>query len=373
MPDPKPFLYLQIAETIRRWIVSGELKPGDKLPPVREMAQRWRCTPGTVSRSYAVLANEGLVAGHRGRGTLVAPSSIQQPATVWDWAALVNRAEQFLLEAIGSGHEPVEVETALSVAVSRWSELKNHQDPHILGELPAVQDQLRFAGSHDLIVEWIARLLGEQTPKIRLSIEYLGSLGGLMALNHDEADVAGVHLWDEASDTYNVPFIQRVLPGRRCLLLTLAHRSLGLIIPSGNPQQLQGLIDLLQPGVRFVNRQPGSGTRIWLDAQLKKLGISLNAVPGFDREELTHLAVARAVSEGEATVGLGIYAAANSFGLEFTPLTKERYDLVIPERVWGLAQTQVLAEVVRSEHLKQAIAAIGGYDTEETGRETWVG
>ena len=97
MPTSKPFLYLQIAEAIRRWIVSGELKPGDKLPPVREMAQRWRCTPGTVSRSYAMLADEGLVAGHRGRGTLVTPSSIQQPTPVWDWAALVNRAEQFLL------------------------------------------------------------------------------------------------------------------------------------------------------------------------------------------------------------------------------------------------------------------------------------
>ena len=373
MPDRQPFLYLQIAEAIRRWIVTGELKPGDKLPPVREMAKRWRCTPGTVSRAYAMLADEDLVVGRRGRGTIVTPRTIQQPTPVWDWAALVNRAEQFLLEAIGSGHEPVEAETALSVAISRWRELQSRQAPQISGEFPGVQDQLRFVGSHDLIVEWIARLLGGQTPKIQLTIEYLGSLGGLMALSQDEADVAGVHLWDEASDTYNVPFIRRVLPGRRCLLLTLAHRSLGLIIPSGNPQQLQGLIDLLQPGVRLVNRQPGSGTRIWLDAQLKMLGISLNAVPGFDREERTHLAVARAVSEGEATVGLGIYAAASSFGLEFTPLTKERYDLVIPERVWGLAKTQVLAEVVRSERLKQAIAAIGGYDTEETGRETWVG
>jgi len=369
MPSPEPFLYIQIAEAIRRRIVSGELKPGDKLPPVREMAQRWRCTPGTVSRSYAVLAREGLVVGHRGRGTLVAPSSIQPQATVWNWAALVNCAEKFLLEAISSGHQPVEAETALSVAISRWHEFQSHQDPQNLGELPAVQDQLRFAGSHDMIVEWIARFLGEQTPKIRLSIEYLGSLGGLMALSRNEADVAGVHLWDEASDTYNVPFIRRVLPGRRCLLLTLAHRSLGLIIPPGNPQQLQGLIDLLQSGVRFVNRQPGSGTRVWLDAQLKKMGISLHAVPGFDREERTHLGVARAVSEGEATVGLGIYAAASSFGLEFIPLTKERYDLVIPEQVWGLAKTQVLAEVVRSRRLKQAIAAIGGYDTTQTGVE----
>ena len=136
MPDRQPFLYLQIAEAIRRWIVTGELKPGDKLPPVREMAKRWRCRPGTVSRAYVMLADEGLVVGRRGRGTIVTPRTIQQPTPVWDWAALVNRAEQFLLEAIGSGHEPVEAETALSVAISRWRELQSRQAPQISGELP---------------------------------------------------------------------------------------------------------------------------------------------------------------------------------------------------------------------------------------------
>jgi len=91
------------------------------------MAHQWTCTLGTVNRAYAVLAREGLVVGHRGKGTLVAPSQIQPSPPIWDWAALVNRAEQFLLVSISSGHRLAEVEAALSVAASRWRELQRRR------------------------------------------------------------------------------------------------------------------------------------------------------------------------------------------------------------------------------------------------------
>ncbi|RLC79463.1 MAG: hypothetical protein DRI61_07885, partial [Chloroflexi bacterium] len=110
MREGKPFLYREIAESLRRQIASGELKPGDRLPPVREMARRWNCTPGTVSRAYAELAREGLVVGHRGGGTRVAPSVLQPERPAWRWATLVNRAERFLLDAIGSGYTPEEAQ-----------------------------------------------------------------------------------------------------------------------------------------------------------------------------------------------------------------------------------------------------------------------
>ena len=193
-----------------------------------------------------------------------------------------------------------------------------------------------------------------------------------MSLAQNQAEVAGVHLWDEATDTYNVSFVRRLLPGRRAVLLTLAHRSLGLIIPPGNPQGLQGLADLARRDVRLVNRQPGSGTRVWLDAQLKALGVSTESLVGYEREELTHVAVARAVDQGEATVGLGIRAAASAYGLDFVPLAKERYDLVFLEPVWISPAARALVEVVRSSHFKEGVAALGGYDTSETGQESWV-
>jgi putative molybdopterin biosynthesis protein len=155
-------------------------------------------------------------------------------------------------------------------------------------------------------------------------------------------------------------------------LLTLVHRSLGLITPSGNPQGLQGLADLTQSDVRLVNRQSGSGTRVWLDAQLKALDIESTSVAGYEREELTHLTVARAVEQGEATVGLGIFAAAAAYGLDFVPLTQERYDLVFPEAVWNSAAAEALVRIIRSDQFKTAVAALGGYDTSQTGQETWI-
>jgi molybdate-binding protein/DNA-binding transcriptional regulator YhcF (GntR family) len=370
--DQKTFLYLEIAESIRRHIVSGDLSPGDRLPAIRGMARRWGCTPGTVSRAYAQLTREGLVVGRRGGGTRVASGALDPERSAWQWATLVNRAEQYLLAAIGDGNTPAQAESALSVAVSRLRDLQRTEPPAPHLENNDAAPALRFAGSHDLAVEILARLVSEEMPDLRLSVEYVGSLGGLMALARNEAQIAGAHLWDKTSDTYNVPFVQRLLPGRQTALLTVAHRSLGFIVPPGNPQGLEGLADLAQPGVSLVNRQPGSGTRVWLDAQLKALGIPAESVAGYEREELTHLAVARAVSDGEATMGLGIYAAAAAYGLGFVPLATERYDLVLPEPVWRSPPAQALVAEVRSSHFKESVVALGGYDTSETGQETWV-
>jgi putative molybdopterin biosynthesis protein len=154
--------------------------------------------------------------------------------------------------------------------------------------------------------------------------------------------------------------------------VTLAHRSLGLITAPGNPQGLTGLADLAQPEVTLVNRQLGSGTRVWLDVQLQRLGVSPKEVPGYEREEATHLAVASAVKQGAATVGLGIYAAASAYGLDFIPLAQERYDLVFPETVWPTAAAQALVRLIRSARFREAVAAMGGYDTGQTGQEMWL-
>jgi molybdate-binding protein/DNA-binding transcriptional regulator YhcF (GntR family) len=370
----KQHLYLEIAESIRLRIASGEIGPGDRLPPVRKMAQRWNCTPGTISRAYATLAQDGLIEGFRGGGTRVTRNTLLPDQPVWRWASLVNQAEQYLLTAISSGHSAQEAEAALTVATSRWNEFtkKGLEATPAPSQLERDSDRtLRFVGSHDLLIESLTRMLSERA-QIQLLTEYSGSLGGLIALAQGNAELAGAHLWDEITDSYNRPFVRRLLPGRRLVLLTLAHRSLGLILPPGNPQEIRQLADLARPGSRLVNRQPGSGTRVWLDAQLKALEIDLALIPGYEREELTHLAVARAVADREVTVGLGIYAAAAAHGLAFVPLSRERYELVIPAEIWHSPAIQLLVELVRSPQLRETIATLGGYDTAETGSERWL-
>ena len=393
MRDSETLIYLEIAEAIRRLIVSGELKPGDQLPAIREQAKAWHCTPGTVSRAYAQLAKEGLVSGRRGAGTRVTESALHAAPTTWRWAALVNRADSYLLDALSEGHSPAQAEAALALAIGRWEELQGARVPpakhealsrRLSGEeMPvpraeAVESQprggaecqLRFVGSHDLVIETLPRLLAQHHAGLSLSLEYTGSLGGLMALARGEADLAGIHLWDATTDIYNTPFVQRVLPNRRVVLLTLFHRSLGLIVPARNPQQLHGLADLSRSGVTFVNRQAGSGTRVWLDAQLKRLGVAQEAIAGYAQTEATHLAVARAIAEKKATAGLGIEAAADSLGLSFVPLTHEKYDLVFPEEVWNAAPAQSLVETIRSAEFRQAVMQRKGYDLAATGQET---
>jgi molybdate-binding protein/DNA-binding transcriptional regulator YhcF (GntR family) len=369
--DAKTPLYLTIAESIRHLIASGELQPGDQLPTIRALAACWGCTPGTVNRAYGILMEESLVIGRRGAGTRVTASALQDEPPPWRWASLVNCAETFMLDALSSGHTAAQAEAALAVAVARWQQLQEKGAPQPRPAAP--EDRLRFVGSHDLVVELLPRLLAERDSSLSLSLEYVGSLGGLMALARGEAEIAGIHLWDTVTDTYNTPFVQRVLPGRRVALLGLVQRSLGLIIPQGNPQHIRGLDDLIRPQVRFVNRQPGSGTRVWLDEQLRARGVSVHDIAGYDRAEATHLAVARAVAEGEATVGLGIQAAGDAFALEFVPLTQEQYDLAIPAEVWQARAARLLIEVIRSARFREAVSALGGYGTAISGQESWVG
>jgi len=168
MRDLQTPLYLEIAESIRRLIASGELGPDDQLPTIREQAERLGCTAGTVSRAYATLAAEGLVVGHRGAGTRVTANALQAAPGTWRWASLVNLAEQFLLEAVHGGHSPAQAETALSVAIARWRELPSESMPTPSSTL---RSGLRFVGSHDLVVELLPRMLQRHDPTASLQVK----------------------------------------------------------------------------------------------------------------------------------------------------------------------------------------------------------
>lgn len=359
------YLYRKIAETIRQEILSGSLKPGDRLPPVREMAARWGCTIGTVQHAYQELARQSLVTSRAGQGTRVAATPPLQGETALRWAALIHRAEAFLLEVLTGGYSLDEVDRAMGHAMDRWRAIELEQPP---GD----ESVLRFAGSHDLVITWLAGHFLEVAPGYSLQLRFSGSLGGLIALAEGQADLAGSHLWDEESDTYNAPFVRRLLPGRRVALVTLAHRRIGLILPEGNPRAVHGLPDLQQPGLRFANRQNGSGTRVWLDAALRAAGLPSEHIQGYTNGLMTHSAVAQAVAEGQADAGIGLHAAALSYGLDFLPLTSDRYDLVIPAPVMELPVVHSLLKWLSTEKTVQLIHSLGGYNVDETGQVVWI-
>jgi molybdate-binding protein/DNA-binding transcriptional regulator YhcF (GntR family) len=362
----KPSLYQQIAESLRIEIIQGRLKPGDHLPTLRQMTERWGCTPGTVQRAYQELVLQGLVTTRPGQGTRVCSNVLPHDEDIpLRRAGLVNRTEAFLLEVLNQGYAISEVEQAFSLAFDRWR--SSAQTP-----IPSSAHTLIFSGSHDLAVDWIAAHFEEIMPGQRLELNFTGSLGGLIALAEGKAQLAGSHLWDEESDTYNAAYIRRLLPGRRVAMVTLAHRRLGLIVPAGNPMRLNGLEDLPRPEVNFVNRQPGSGTRVWLDASLRKLGISPKSIRGFDLEKRTHAELAQAIAEGKANAGLGLDSAALAYGLTFVFLRRERYDLIIPAEQVAQPPVAALLSWLKTPLAKSAIASLGGYDSAHTGEIMWV-
>lgn len=369
------YLYEEIAESIRRQIADGTLNVGDRLPTVRAMARDWSCTTGTVHRAYQILSGEGLIVSRQGQGTRVAPSPLQPPESGGtqrtqlgrvEWAALVNRAEQYLLEAARAGYDTNQAQTAMSVAVARWRALRQLETRN--KDVDKGEAALRFSGSHDLAIEHLATILGQGSPPIKVELRFTGSMGGLLALLRGEVDFAGAHLWDEESDKYNEPYVRRLFPGEKMWLLTLAHRWLGMIVPAGAAGDWPSLEALTGKHTRLANRQRGSGTRMWLDAKLRDLDIMGEDVAGYGSELTTHLAVAEQIADGKANVGIGIQAAADALGLDFVPLSRERYDLVFPNERWNHPQVSAIRDAIQTDGFARTLAAMGGYDSSETGR-----
>jgi putative molybdopterin biosynthesis protein len=223
-------------------------------------------------------------------------------------------------------------------------------------------------GSHDLTLDLLSTAVARRRPGFSVASSNVGSLGGLLALQRDEAHLAGSHLLDEETGEYNLAYVRRLLPERRVVLINLVFRDQGLIVAPGNPKGIHALEDLTRADVRFVNRQKGAGTRVLLDYKLKTLGIDADRLQGYEREEYTHLGVAAAVMGGTADVGLGILAAARALKLELVPLLQERYDLVIPEEHYESELLAPLLDALSSETFRAEVEALGGYDASQMGR-----
>jgi putative molybdopterin biosynthesis protein len=223
-------------------------------------------------------------------------------------------------------------------------------------------------GSHDLVLDLAASALRAADPLVTLASSNVGSLGGLVALRDGLCHIAGSHLLDPVTGEYTLPYLDRILPGADIRVVRLVHRDQGLMVAAGNPLRLTGIKDLAGAGVRYVNRQRGAGTRVLLDHELARHGISPDAVDGYAREEPTHLAVAAAVAAGRGDAGLGIMAAARAFGLDFVPVTREPYDLVVTAEAMAGPLLAPLWALLRSSRFQAAVSELGGYATEEMGR-----
>ena len=365
---PDESAYRQIADYVRTQVALGKLKPDERLPAIRELSRELKLDPGTVARAYRELEQEGTIVTRLGRGSFIATAIKGKNVNEARQKRLSVVVEKAILEALGLGFSVEDIETAFTLHLAGWRERRSPSGS-TKSHLPATPRRtIRFAGSHDIVVELLAVHLGTLNPTIHLTTNFVGSLAGLMALERNEADIAGAHLFDEETAEYNISYVKKLMPNETVILLNLVQRIQGLMVKPGNPKHILGVRDLTRPDITFVNRQKGSGTRILLDAQLLHQGISPAKVKGYKREEITHSAVAGAVARDTADVGLGAQSAASAAGLDFIPLVKERYDFIMLKDSMESAPFNLIPEVVRSEVFLAMLGSMPGYDTSETGR-----
>jgi molybdate-binding protein/DNA-binding transcriptional regulator YhcF (GntR family) len=365
---PDGSAYNQIADYVRTQVALGNLKPDERLPAIRELSRELTLDPGTVARAYRELEKEGTIVTRYGKGSFIASATKDKNINELRQKRLGVVVEKAILEALGLGFAVEDIETAFTLHMTGWRERRSPSDSKKNQLYVRNNKSLRFVGSHDIAVELLAVHLSTFTPGVHLTTSFVGSLAGLIALERNEADIAGAHLFDEETGEYNIPHIKKLMPNETVVLINLVQRIQGLMVKPGNPKHILGIRDLIRPDITFVNRQKGSGTRILLDAQLRHHVISPAKVKGYDREETTHSAVAEAITGDGVDVGLGAQSAASAAGIDFIPLVKERYDLIMLKEGKESAAFNLISEVVRGEVFLTMLGSMPGYDTSETGQ-----
>ena len=237
----------------------------------------------------------------------------------------------------------------------------------LLRDKQRLKNTLVVISSHEPLLDELADLIHREDRRLFLSSAHVGSMGGIMAVRRGEAHAAGIHLLDTATGEYNRAYIRKYFPHGGVYLIRCVGRQQGLMLQKGNPLGITSFADIARDGVRYVNRQKGSGTRVLMDYLCDKYNVDRDKIYGYEREELTHNSVAVQIAGDSADAGMGIYSTAKLYELDFLPICVEEYDLLIPEKVWNSGMVRQLVRTLKSEEFKKRIEAMGGYTLDNPG------
>ena len=230
-----------------------------------------------------------------------------------------------------------------------------------------LEASLVVIGSHDPLLDELGNMLHQCCGELYMSSSHVGSMGGIMAVRRGEAHAAGCHLLNESDGSYNTAYIKRYFPNGGVRLVECVGRTQGIMVQKNNPLGISCLEDLFRGNISYVNRQKGSGTRVLLDYLCRTKGLETDKLYGYEREELTHTAVAAQIAAGSADAGLGIYSAARMYDLDFIPVCVEQYDLLIPDHAWDTPMVQKLIGIMKSDGFRQRLTDMGGYTVDRPG------
>jgi len=224
------------------------------------------------------------------------------------------------------------------------------------------------SGSNDPILDMLHTYMKKSYPEFYIFSANTGSTDGLKALNQGYTDIAWSHLLDPKSGEYNIPFLSNFLPQVNPVVVNLFHRDLGFVVAPKNPFRIRGFKDLTQKGVRLINRQKGSGTRVLLDHHLKKLQIPTSKIQGYEREVYTHFEVGLAILSKEADVGIATIAVTKFLGLPFIPITQESFDMILDRSTFFQKGIQAFIEIMNSQGFRNRVEKLGSYDFKNSGK-----
>lgn len=250
--------------------------------------------------------------------------------------------------------------------IDQWIE---HSASGKAGGMRSVPERsfLLAAGSDDPSLGILHDLYEAQTRPASFFMTIVGSSGGLAAIRDGTADFATAHLLEPPRKIEDKRTRENLLP-RDAVVVELFYRELGLLVPPGNPREIRSVRDLARPKLRLVNRQAGSGTRIYLDQELARARVNTKKISGYETTVSTHLETGLRILKGDADVGLATRTTAQLLGLEFLPLTRERFDLLVPRERFFANGIQILLGIVGSREFRGRVNALGGYDVSESGR-----
>lgn len=221
----------------------------------------------------------------------------------------------------------------------------------------------------DMILDILGRNLETSLPSVKSYRSYMGSYNGLFNLYNNKVSITSAHLWDWETSEYNVSFVKKLLPGIPCVIVNLAYRMQGFYVQKGNPKNIKGWEDLNREDLSYINRERGCGVRVLLDGKLREFNIPSSSVNGYNYEESSHLSVASSIARGKGDFGLGIEKVAKQIdNIDFIPLQKERYDLVIKKENLESPAYKEILNIINSDDFKGELEGLGGYDLKDTGK-----
>ena len=235
-----------------------------------------------------------------------------------------------------------------------------------------ISGALLASGSNDPVLDVLHTCLRKTHPELFIFSANTGSTEGLTALDKGFTDIAWSHLFDPETGEYNIPYLERLVPHVKAVVVNLFFRELGFVTAKGNPLRIGAFEDLVRKGVRFINRQAGSGTRLLLDHHLAKSGIPSDRIAGYDDDVSTHIEVGLAVLSGGADVGIATAAVSNLLGLDLVSITRERFDMICDRSVFFQKEVQALMEALNGDQFRKRIEKLGNYDFKSAGRVLYV-